>query len=90
MKVNNKNFIISLDIIFFLVEDEDVGSFLKPRTHSFQETSDKNLFHLLDKISEIDLFSFNEETKLKLILDLRAITLKNWTHKFYSEVKKIN
>lgn len=53
---------------------------------SYQEPFDKNLFHLLDKINDIPLSSFNEELKHKLISDLRSITLKNWTHKFYSEV----
>jgi hypothetical protein len=42
--------------------------------------------NLLDKTKDLIFSSFNEEKKQKLILDLKSITLKNWTNKTYSEV----
>lgn len=45
------------------------------------------MLNLLEKISEMHLGTFCEDHKLKLIMDLKSVTLKNWTHKFYSEVQ---
>ena len=62
---------------------------MKPRNHSSSiEGTDKNILGLLDRINEINLAGFNEELKQKLISDLKSVTLKNWTHQFYSEVKQ--
>lgn len=74
--------------LFALVEEEmEGGSALKPRIFSNSiEGSDKNMFNLLVSLPEINFSAYNEEIKGKLIFDLKAVTLKNWTHKFYSEV----
>ena len=50
------------------------------------EFIDKEIFNLLEKVKELNFSSFNEEKKQKLLLDLRTVTLKNWTNKVYSEV----
>ena len=73
-----------------IVDEEMEGSgAMKPRLFhgsSSVEGSEKNIFNLMEKINEINFSTFNEEIKNRLIFDLKAVTLKNWTHKFYSEV----
>ena len=88
----NEQFFKNLNFFFFLiVEEENEGAYaLKPRMfNSSMDASEKNVFNLLEKINELNFSSFNEECKNRLLTDLKAVTLKNWTHKFYSEVANL-
>ena len=82
--------ILIISIQKLLVDEEMEGSgAMKPRLFhgsSSVEGSEKNIFNLMEKVNEINFSNFNEEIKNRLIFDLKAVTLKNWTHKFYSEV----